>query len=156
MADEKNKQKIVTGKETFINPIDADKITENPHNLPYAHTVGGAVIKPMDKGKTKGLAVKAMHKQTDIQLNQIRKQMQLLVDQAQKIQKRVEVSEIIYGADMGFKPLIGQTYHLYQRANETAVLSVVGPEEWGRKGCPFNNFLSTVSLLADHTWEILE
>ena len=156
MADEENKQEIVKGKEAFINPIDTDKITENPHNLPYAHTVGGAIIKPMDKGRTKGLAVKAMHKQTDIQLNQIRKQMQLLVDQAQKIQKRVEVSEIIYGADMGFKPLIGQTYHLYQRANETAVLSVVGPEEWGPRGCPFNNFLSTVSLLADHTWEILE
>lgn len=155
MADEKNKQEIVKGKEAFINPIDIDKITENPHNLPYAHTVGGAVIKPMDKGRTKGLAVQAMQKQTDIQLNQIRKQMQLLVDQAQQIQKRVEVSEIIYGADMGFKPLIGQTYHLYQRANETAVLSVVGPEEWGRRGCPFNNFLSTVRLLADHTWEVL-
>ncbi len=156
MEDEKNKEEIGKGIEAFVNPIDKDKITENPHNLPYAHTVGGAVIKPMDQGRTKGLAVKAMHKQTDIQLDQIRKQMQLLVDQAQKIQKRVEISEIIYGAEMGFKPLIGQTYHLYQRANETAVLSVVGPEEWGPRGCPFNSFLSTVNLLADHTWEILE
>lgn len=144
------------GKEAFINPIDKDKITENPHNLPYAHTIGGAVIKPIDQGRTKGLAVEAMHKQTDLQLEQIQKQMQLLVEQAQKIKKRVEVSEMIYGAEMGFKPLIGKTYHLYQRIDETAVLSVVGPSEWGRSGCPFNNFLATVALLADHTWEILE
>jgi hypothetical protein len=142
------------GKEAFINPIDKDKITENPHNLPYAHTVGGAVIKPIDQGKTKGLAVKAMHKQTDMQLEQLRRQMELLAKEAQKIQRRVEISEIIYGAEMGFKPLIGKTYHLYQRADDTAVLSVVGPHEWGPRGYPFKEFLSTVTLLADHTWEL--
>lgn len=157
MADkeDQNKEKEVA-KESFINPIDKDKITENPHNLPYAHTVGGAVIKPMDKGRTKGLAVEAMHKQTDMQLDQIKKQMELLADQARKIQKRVEVSEMIYHADMGFKPLIGKVYHLYQRSNGDAVLSVVGPNEWGPRGHKYESFLATVTLLADHTWEILK
>lgn len=142
-------------KKDFINPIDPDKIATNPHLLPYAHTVGGAVIKPIDQGKTKGLAVKAMHKQTEMQLDQLRKQMELLAEQAKKIQERVQISEIIYGAEIGFKPLIGKTYHLYQRADETAVLSVVGPNEWGRRGMPFNAFLATVTLLADHTWQIM-
>jgi len=142
-------------KKDFINPIDPDKVAENPHLLPYAHTVGGAIIKPIDQGKTKGLAVKAMHKQTDMQLEQLRKQMELLAEQAKKIQERVHISEIIYGAEIGFKPLIGKTYHLYQRADETAVLSVVGPNEWGRRGMPFNAFLATVTLLADHTWQIM-
>ncbi len=140
----------------FINPIDKDKITETPHNLPYAHTVGGVVIKPIDKGRTKSLSLEAMHKQTNLQLKQIHEQMKLLAEQAQKIQKRIEISEIIYGAEMGFKPLIGKTYHLYQRADETSVLSVVGPNEWGRKGCPFKLFLATATLLADHTWEIID
>lgn len=140
----------------YINPIDKDKITETPHNLPYPHTVGGAVIKPIDQGRTKALAIEAMHKQTDLQMNQIRKQMELLAEQAKKIQKRVEISEIIYGAEMGFKPLIGKTYHLYQRSDQTAVLSVVGPDEWGRKGCPYQDFLATICLLADHTWEVME
>ncbi len=80
--------------------------------------------------------------------------MELLAEQARKVQRRVEISEIIYGAEMGFKPLIGKTYHLYQRANQTAVLSVIGPQEWGPRGCPFERFLSTVTLLADHTWEV--
>jgi len=143
-------------KKEFINPIDKDKITETPHILPYAHTVGGVVIKPIDKGKTKSLAVEAMHTQTNSQLEQIRQQMELLAEQAKKIQKRVEISEVIYGAEMGFKPLIGKTYHVYQRADETSLLSVVGPNEWGRNGCPYNDFLATVCLLADHTWDILE
>ena len=42
--------------EEFINPIDKDKIAENPHLLPYAHTRGGVNIKPVDKGKVKGRA----------------------------------------------------------------------------------------------------
>ena len=61
----------------FVNPIDDDKITENPSTLPYSHTVGGFVIKPIDKGRTKGLAVQAMQEQTEIQLKQIKEQIEL-------------------------------------------------------------------------------
>ncbi|MEM6698417.1 MAG: DUF2452 domain-containing protein [Bacteroidota bacterium] len=140
--------------ESKENPIDKDKIAENPHLLPYAHTVGGAVIKPIDKGRVKGLAVSAMHEQTNMQLDQIRKQVELLVTQAQLIHDRVEVSERIYLADMNFKPLIGKTYHLYQRKNGKDVLSMVAPNEWGRSQ-PYT-FVSSVKLLADHTWEIVD
>ena len=142
-------------QEEFINPIDIDKVAENPHLLPYAHTVGGAVIRPIDKGKMKGLAVSAMYEQTELQLDQIREQVNLLVAQANQIKDRVEISESIYLAEMNFKPLIGRTYHLYQRPdNDKYVLSMVGPDEWGKKK-PFD-FKATVKLLADHTWDILE
>ncbi len=143
-------------KEDFINPIDKDKIAENPHLLPYAHTVGGAVIKPIDKGRVKGLSVEAMHKQTSMQLDQIRKQMELLAEQAMKIQHRVEISERIYQADMGFKPLIGHIYFLYEKKDGTNVLSVVGNDEWGPRGYPYEHFVAKVCLLADHTWDVLE
>lgn len=140
-------------KEAFFNPIDKDKVAENPHLLPYAHTVGGAVIKPIDKGRVKGLAVSAMYEQTDMQLDQIREQIELLAQQAEHIRKRVEISEQIYLADTGFKPLIGHTYHLYQKKDESLVLSMVAPTEWGTK--PPYTFLSSVRMLADHTWDIL-
>jgi len=137
------------------NPIDKTKIATNPHLLPYAHTVGSAVIKPIDKGRTKGLAVEAMREQTNMQLNQIRRQMELLAEQAQQLQRRVEISERIYTAEISFKPLISQIYHLYRRETGQNVLSMIAPNEWGRKGMPFEAFEATVKLLADHTWEIL-
>lgn len=146
----------MTEKEDFINPIDKLKITETPHILPYAHTVGSAVIKPIDKGRTKGLAVEAMREQTTMQLNQIRQQMELLADQARQLQRRVEISELIYAADMSFKPVIHHIYHLYQRTDDSLALSMIAPTEWGRKGSPFKTFVATARLLADHTWEILE
>ena len=141
-------------KESFVNPIDPDKIAENPHLLPYAHTVGGVVIKPIDRGRTKGLAMTSMYDQTDIQMDQIRQQIELLAEQAKKLQDRVKVSEMIYLAQMNFKPVINKVYHLYQRTNEQYVLSLVGPGEWG-KSAPMS-FIATVRLMADHTWDVLK
>ena len=83
-------------KKEFINPIDKDKIAENPGLLPYAHTVGGSVIKPLDEGRVKGNALAAMEQQTDMQMAQLYKQMELLAEQAKAIQKRKEVSEMVY------------------------------------------------------------
>lgn len=135
------------------NPIDKDKTAENPGLLPYAHHVGSAIIRPIDKGRTRGVAMSAMYEQTDKQLDQIRKQVELLVAQAQDIHKRVEISERIYQAEIPFKPVPGQTYHMYRRKDETTVLSLVGPDEWGTS-CPYH-FEATVRLMADHTWEIV-
>lgn len=140
--------------DNWLNPIDPDKVAENPHLLPYAHTVGGVPIKPMDKGKVKGRAVTAMYKQTDMQLAQIRQQIELLAQQARRIQRRIAISEQVYQAEMNFEPLIGFTYHLYQRSNGSFVLSMVAPLEWGAN--PPYKFVATVELLADHTWEVLE
>jgi Protein of unknown function (DUF2452) len=140
--------------EEFKNPIDKDKVAENPGLLPYAHTVGGAIIRPIDKGRTKGLAMSAMYEQTNKQLDQIRKQVELLMDQAKNIHSRVEISERIYQADMGFRPVYGQLYFLYRKKDGTDLLSMVSPEEWGENG-PYE-FVVTVKLLSDSTWEILE
>ncbi|NNE28095.1 MAG: DUF2452 domain-containing protein [Saprospiraceae bacterium] len=140
-------------KKQTSNPIDPDKVAENPHLLPYAHTVGGAVIKPIDRGQVKGLALKAMYKQTDQQLEQIKEQISLLAVQAKEIQDRVIISEQIYQATCGFKPLIGHNYFLYNKTEEYPVLSMIGPNEWGKT--PPYQFVAEVELLPDHTWKVI-
>lgn len=137
------------------NPIDKDKITDIPSLLPYPHTVGSALVTPVDKGKVKGKAVLAMEEQTHIQMDQIKEQIELLAKQARALQKRVDISYKIYKADIGFEPAIGQVYHLYERTEDHWVLSLVAPSEWGRR-MPFQAFLASVKLLADHTWELLD
>jgi hypothetical protein len=137
----------------FFNPIDKDKTAEKPNLLPYASNVGSAIIRPIDKGKTKGNAMTAMFQQTGNQLNQIKEQVETLIKQAQAIHDRIEISEKIYKADMGFKPVINYNYHLYEKSDGTLVLSMVAPEEWGRKK-PYY-FIASVCLGADHTWEVL-
>jgi len=141
--------------ELFVNPIDVRKIAANPGLLPYAHTVGGAIIKPEDMGRIKGNAIMAMEQQTDMHLGQIQEQLAVLARQAQEIQRRKEVSVMIYEAAMGFDPIINHVYHLYRRKNGTTVLSMVSPAEWGRS-MPYIEHLAKALLLADHTWDVLE
>lgn len=141
--------------EEFINPIDIDKVAQNPGLLPYAHTLSSGVIKPDDMGKVKSNALLAMEQQTDMQLRQIQEQIELLYKQAQDIKSRTDISVWIYQAQMGFNPLVGHVYHLYEKEDGKHFLSMVSPSEWGRSRS-FKRFVATVKLLADHTWDILK
>ena len=136
------------------NPIDKDKIAESPHLLPYAHTLGSAIIKPLDKGRIKGLAMAAMYEQTGDKLQLIKEQIELLVSQAQDIHDRINLSEKIYEARYSFKPVIGQQYYLYLDDTDKYILSMISPHEWG-KSLKYK-FLSSAIVLSDHTWKILE
>lgn len=141
--------------EKFENPIDPDKITETPSSLEYPHHAGSAVVKPEDKGRIKGNAISAMEHQTDMQLSQIYQQMQLLADQAKQLNDRKVISEIIYAAEMRFVPLINHVYHLYENEDTSYLLSLIAPDQWGRSKKSFE-FVATIRLLADHTWDILD
>lgn len=133
------------------NPIDRDKITETPSTLPYAHTVGGAVIKPNDMTQVKSKSLTAMKQQTKRQYEQIAEQVELLKKQADEIRKREEISEHIYMAKYNFEPIIGECYSLYKKEDEM-ILSLISPQEWHT--CPYE-FVAQVKLLSDHTWEII-
>ena len=144
-----------TNDDAFVNPIDKDKVTETPGLLPYAHHSGSAIIRPEDKGRIRGNAMTAMYDQTDRQMEQLRRQMETLVTQAKSLQQRMNVSELIYQAEIPFQPVIHHIYHLYQRKSDGShLLSLISPAEWGRRA-PFEH-LATVRLLGDHTWEVLE
>jgi hypothetical protein len=119
--------------------------------LPYSASVSGAVIKPNEEGMIRHKALTAMEEQTNMQLEQIRRQIELLALQAHEIQKRKELSMTIYNAKISFKPNIGQTYYLYEKNDGAHTLSLVAPKEWGPSG-PFKQFIAEVRLLADHTW----
>lgn len=119
--------------------------------LPYASSVGSVAIKPTSEGNIKHKALLAMEQQTEMQLDQIRQQIELLARQAQELRKRKELSLMIYNARLSFSPVIGQTYFMYQKQDGSYMLSLVSPREWGGGG-PFKQFEGAVKLLADHTW----
>lgn len=119
--------------------------------LPYASAASGAMIKPTEAGVIKHKALSAMEEQTNMQLDQIRRQIELLALQAQEIQMRKELSMIIYNAKLSFSPVVGSVYYLYQKNDDTHFLSMIGPQQWS-KGSAYKNYIAQVKLLADHTW----
>lgn len=140
--------------EEFQNPINADKVAENPGLMAYAHSVGGAIIKPEDMGKVKGKSVLAMRQQSERQLNQVYQQMAILAQQAKSLRQRVDVSERIYRVNMNFEPIINETYYVYEKEDGSDVLSMIAPHEWGNS-YKFSRFIAKVTLLADHTWDVI-
>jgi hypothetical protein len=119
--------------------------------LPYASSVGSVAVRPTKEGVIKHKSLQAMDEQTNMQLTQIREQIDLLARQAQAIVKRKELSLMIYDAKLNFRPLIGNVYHLYRQRDDSFLLSMVAPKEWGGSG-PFKEFVTSAKLLADHTW----
>ena len=74
------------------------------------------------------------------------------MEQVRQIEERLQVSYGIYEAEMKFTPKIGEEYHLYEKEGQK-ILSFISPNEWG-KSMPYDQFLATVLLLADRTWEV--
>jgi len=141
-------------KEEIVNPIDPDKIVDNPGLVEFGHHVGSAAIVPADKSKLLGRSMSSMQEQTDMQLGQLKRQMEALIEEAKQIHARKEISERIYGIKLGFKPVISKLYYLYQREDLSHMLSLIAPSEWGRSSQP--SFIACVKLLSDYTWDILE
>jgi hypothetical protein len=121
--------------------------------LPYSASVSGAVIRPTEEGMIRHKALTAMEEQTNMQLGQIRQQIELLALQAQEIQKRKELSMLIYNAKLSFAPVIGQKYYMYEKEDGTHLVSMISPKEWGGGAGPYKSFVAAVQLLADHTWK---
>jgi hypothetical protein len=131
------------------------KTTDMPGLIEYAHSIGGFSVVPTEQGAIKGKAMQAMGEQTQMQLDMIFEQMKVLAKQAKELKDRAEVSQEIYDADMSFQPVIGEHYFLYRKDESKSVLSLVSPDEWGKK-MPFKEFVAEVKLLADHTWKVIK
>ncbi|GIV33811.1 MAG: hypothetical protein KatS3mg031_1346 [Chitinophagales bacterium] len=138
-------------KKEFRNPIDKDKVAVNPHTLPYPHTIGSSVIAPIDKKGLKGSSLATVEEQAEMQLNQIRQQVELLIRQANHIKEKVAFAQRVYEADINFIPVPGEIYYMYERNEGGYVISMVAPWEWKKK-IPFKAFVGAVKLMADRTW----
>lgn len=121
---------------------------------PYPVSVNSPPIKTVDKRLVKATAYESMQQHANQQILLLRKQAELILQQVKEIEQRVEISRRIYEADIRLVPDVGQVYHLY-RKNGKDVVSMVGPEEWGNK-MPYDEFVASLKLLADKSWEILQ
>jgi hypothetical protein len=141
LAGENNKSTYYTGEAKFS---------------PVPMTVSSPVIKLIDKNKVRANAVEAMHMQAHQQIGMLRRQADLIMQQVKEIEDRLKISELIYKADMRFKPVMGQVYHLYEKEEKgNFLVSMIAPNEWGRTKA-FSRYLSTIRLLSDSTWDVLD
>jgi hypothetical protein len=85
---------------------------------------------------------------------QIIEQMEILSNRVRTLNDKKSKSRVIYQSKIGFSPLVKQTYYLYYLRGEQTI-SIIAPWELGRKK-DFFEYIATIRLDYDHTWEILE
>ena len=97
--------------------------------------------------KENSLAVMEHH--ANKQIESLKEHAKLLVKQAEEIQKRVELAELIVNAEYNFKPVHHKSYYLYKK-EDRLILTLIAPSEWNS---PYHEFIAEVRQLGDSTWE---
>ena len=120
---------------------------------PYGTNVSAPAIKPNDMSSIKGRAITAAEKYAEKEIDKLKKQAELILEQVKEVKERVDVSKIIYDADFNIQPVIGNKYFLYERENGTHFLSLIAEDQWIKINP--GKFLAEVELLPDQTWEIV-
>ena len=123
-----------------------DNYVPNARSLPYASDLGAPVIKPDHSlGGWKSSAVHSANKHYEERFDKLKKEFEQLAED-------VKWNEIIFNAEMRMKPVIGKTYHLYQKLTGKYFMSLFAPTEcsWGElhKG--------TFRLNYDNRWELIQ
>ncbi len=75
---------------------------------PYGTNVGAPAIVPNDMSTLKGRAISAAEKYAEKEIEKLKKQAEIIMEQAKEVQERVNVSKVIYEADFNIEPVIGE------------------------------------------------
>ena len=103
---------------------------------------------------TKDQSLERSNDSANREIDRLREQAKMLMEQADKVEFEAEIRAKIRSAEFGFTPVVHQVYYLYQK-NNSCILSLIGPNEWNKQA-PFGNCLASVMQLGDLTWEITE
>lgn len=123
-----------------------DNYVPNARSLPYASDLGAPVIKPDHSlGGWKIGAVHTANKHYEERFNKLKKEFEDLAED-------YKWNEIIFNAEIRFKPVIGKEYYLYQKKNGKFYLTLFSPLE---KASRYEGYQGKFRLNYDNRWEII-
>lgn len=120
-----------------------DKTTQtyNSSLLPYGTSIGAPSINASGVSTWKNSSINSFN-------HALNNKIENLKDDYQQLINEYKINELIYNSNMSFEPIIGKTYHLYEKDNVAEhFLSIIPPESWKKK-C-----LGSFKLRADKIWE---
>jgi Protein of unknown function (DUF2452) len=134
MIDRLHKKKSMSSTQSH-----EDKVNLTPNLLPYPHHVAAPKITEVDLSAFNRLQA---HKVTK-SLQKRAKEISMLV---KTLQEDYALNLELYSATRSFEPVLGEVYHLYEKADGSKFLSLIAPTEWSQK------YLYSGILNSDGTW----
>lgn len=110
---------------------------------PYATNVGAPSITTDDVHAWKTKNIGRINKLVETKFLELKAEYENML-------KELQYNQLIFDAKFSFEPIVGETYHLYQRANGEMFLSIIEPTQ-----CDFE-FVGSFYLNADSIWNKVE
>ena len=107
--------------------------------LTYGSNIGAPAIQHDDVKGWKQQQVLKANKQFKTKYEELKQEFEKLIDE-------VNWNQIVYTSKYSFVPVVGETYHLYLKEDDTTFLSLIGPKEWPMK------YIGSFKLDSNQKW----
>jgi hypothetical protein len=122
------------------NPDSVPETGGSGNFLPYPVSRLGAKIVPQDLTHFKSRGIGRVERELQQELVELRERYLSVID-------AFNWNKLIYEAQFGFEPVIGETYHLYE-VDGRHHLSMIEPEQWHQR------WIGSFRLNSDARWQV--
>jgi len=135
-----------------------DKDPGKHNNISYPMEIGSQKFEPIAIEKQKDIMVNVAKLHAEQEYTRIMEQVTVLQKQAEQLQRRLHITEMVHSAHYEFQIFHGKIYHLVNETSKNRmILTKLGPNDWSC-GPPLDyDYVAKVKWLGDYSWEeILE
>jgi hypothetical protein len=128
----------------------------NRNITPYATESSGPKfdLVPVEKHKDIMINVARLHAKQEY--DRIMEQVEVLKRQAESLEHRMRVSDMMYDINITFKPVHGKIYYVYlDTLKNKRWISMNHPDSWSALGI-HHKFVIAVQLMGDSNWQEVE
>jgi predicted RNA-binding protein (virulence factor B family) len=119
------------------NIVYNDKLQKFDANIkPYPTSVGSQAFEPIKVDKS--TSVSANH--------YFNSRLEELREEYKKLIQEYNWTKLVYESSYAFQPIVGHTYHMYEKKDKSLWLSLIGPDEWNQP------YVGSFQLQTDGKW----
>jgi hypothetical protein len=153
MAEEKNANSA-KGRTSYDSTSTGSIIPFFNRNISEYPTEAGSVkFELVPVTKQKDLMINHARIYAQQEYDRIMELVSVLEKQAQGIKRRLEITDLVYGAVYQFQPVMGNVYWLaWDKRKEHTLLTQNGPNDWSSSAPEDYEYKAQVKYMGDHTW----
>ena len=135
-----------------------DQDPDRHNHIEYPMEIGGQAFAPVKIEKEKDLMLAVAQLSAQQEYDRIMESVSILQRQAQALQRRMHLTEMVHAAKFSFVPIPGKSYWLVEDTKKSQIiLTPMGPNDWSCSAPEEYRYVAQVRCLGDQTWqEIIE
>ena len=142
------------GRDSFDINLGGSLVTFfNKNVTPYPTEVGGPSFDLVPVTQQKDLMINTARMYAKQEYDRIMELVSVLQKQAEKIKRRLDITDAVHAAVYQFQLYHGNIYWLvFDSSKQITRLVKTGPSEWSTGRPEFYNYLCAIKWLGDQTW----